>query len=781
MTCTKCILDAAVAEEEAAVAAEQQNAAPTHDEQDIQNNQVHDHNEDPYADTNEDETAEEEKDREKSSNGGENGDDENDDENDGSDGNNRWSKSGRRFKSTDEAIVRGDKDKNNPGSYLWVRPKLFSRMARHQLGRLLHYLNLHKFSEIQRLAKKLNLPRRPTQQQIRERNRALGGLIAGLRHFEQEYAEVITEHNSATLPETNRVLLACYLIAGYEENDCNSLERRMYEIKKLRNEKFRSLFPITEDVRVYDLMLKKLADRLRDEQEKGTIICIQLLRNYSLDAYDEACQEVKKQDADKKNDNNNSKEPVGTGSNEIEFVELDDKDTNSGFDMGAEFPPSQSTEGERLPNPASIVRVLEPLFPTEVQEQLASLAFAFNLHDNRWLDQLLRLDETALNRLAAELGNLCNNACKNGWGTKTGHAFLSCLQGVQSEDACAFLRTWLRDENCHLRRTLYRSLFPITTVKSLYDDSLMFLDMALEKCKEDKEVITVPLLRKLAIESHQKAQELHNEKRRQQEEARKQKDLRQKEKRLKAAKAAGKRNAADSKTPPAATNGKRKGRKVTASTGNKAGATKSATSKKKPARKKKTAGTKRAAANTVDSSNDSDDGAAVNSRASRALPFSASPSFTDSRKRTQAVTQALIQAMKLKYPGAGIKDILPALDCDMEPIKFMDIVRDQRIQRSGLTPENVRDMIKANLDPIQTVEALKQKYPDAGIEDILLALDCGKNPVEFMDIVRDEQIRGCGLTRENVRNLIKNNLDPIEVVEALQENPNDDPDDNKEN
>ena len=131
------------------------------------------------------------------------------------------------------------------------------------------------------------------------------------------------------------------------------------------------------------------------------------------------------------------------------------------------------------------------------------------------------------------------------------------------------------------------------------------------------------------------------------------------------------------------------------------------TTKKKAVPKKTTTGMKRRAASTVYSSNDSDNDSTVNSRAARVLPFSASRSFTDSRKRTQALTRAL----KQKYPDAGVKDVLLALACGMDPVKFMDIVRDERIQRSDLTREDVRDMIQANLDPILAVENL-QENPD---------------------------------------------------------------------
>ena len=152
------------------------------------------------------------------------------------------------------------------------------------------------------------------------------------------------------------------------------------------------------------------------------------------------------------------------------------------------------------------------------------------MHDQNWLDDLLNLDEAAINRLATELINFYSDTCKDGWGSKTGRAFLSCLRKAQSDDACAYLEDRLHLENCKLKRTLYRSFFPMTTVKSLYDDSLKFLDVALRECKENGVIITVPLLRKLALESHQQAQEVYNEKRRQQDKARKQEDLRQQEK-----------------------------------------------------------------------------------------------------------------------------------------------------------------------------------------------------------------------------------------------------------
>ena len=704
MTCAKCTMDAAVAKEKAAVAAERDNTPTPHNEQDNQISEDNDHNEDADAATNEDKTAGDEEDPEKNNNGGDNGDDDvdgdDDDNNDGSDGNNRWSASGRRFKSADEAIVRGDKEKNNPGSYLWVRPKLFSRAARHQLGRLIQHLNLHKFSEIRRLAEKLNLPCQPTAQQIHERNIALGALTAGLRKFRKIYTKKITEHQSATLPETNRALLACYLMADYEEDFCISLYWRMRKIKKLRNEKFRSLFPLIEDVRVYDLMLKKLADCLRDEQKNGTTISIQLVRDYGLNAYNEACQEVEQEDAGKNDDNSNNEELVGNVTDEIEFMELDDKDTNSGYDMGEEFPRGQSEKGKRVPSPASIVRVLEPLFPREVQEQLADLAFAFGLHDRNWLDDLLRWDDTAINRLAEELSNFCNTY-KNGWQTKTGRALLSCLQGVQSNDTCAYLEDFLRKENCKLKRTLYRSFFPITTVKSLYDDSLMYLDLALKKCKDEGKIITVPLLRELALQSHQLAQEVYNEKRRQQEKARKQKELRRQEERLKDARIAGKCDAARSKTPPAAPAGKGKARNVTASDKKKAGAAKSTTRKNKAPPKKKTIGTKRPAASTAFNRNDSNDDTAINSRTSRVLPFSRTPpTVPASRKRTEALKQ--------KYPDARWEEIRFAIKSGMEPIEFMDIVRDERVRNSGLTPEEVCNMILDGFHPIHLIE----DFPD---------------------------------------------------------------------
>ena len=698
MTCAKCAMEKAERDE----AAEQDNTSPSHNEQDNRNN---DHNEDADADRNEEDRAAED-----------NQDGENSDEEEGtrvfqeqhfmSDGNNRWSKSGRRFTSTDEAIVYGDKDKSNPGSYLWVRPKLLSRMARHQVGRLIQHLNLHKFSEIRRLAQQLNLPPEPTARQIRERDRALGGLVAGLKKFREFYAKKIVKHESATLPETNRALLACYLMADYEKEFRISLYLRMRGIKKLKNQKFRSLFPLIKDVRVYDLMLKKLADRLRDEQKEGTTITIQLVRNYGLDAYDEACREVEQQDAtNKDNDNSNCEEQVSTRTEEIEFVELDDKDTNSAYDMGEEFPSSQFEQGESAPNPASTVRVLEPLFPREVQEQLASLAFAFSLHDRNWLDALCRCDDTAVNRLAEELNNFCNTTCKNGWQTKTGRALLSCLRGVQSDQACAFLEDSLRLENCRLKRTLYRCFFPITTVKSLYDDSLMFLDIALQKCIDQGETITVPLLRKLAIQSHLKAHEVYNQKRRDQDKARNQSTRRQDERSLRGARAAGKRHAAGSKTP-AAPRRKRSAPNVTASTQKKTRAKKNTATKKKPAPNEKATAKKRPTTSKNYSDNDSDDNSVTAGGASRALRFSGTASFTkaEAKKRTRA--------LKAKYPHADYKDILLAKRCGMDPIDFMDIVHDERIRRRGITREEVCAIIEEGHDPIEAVEDAPEKTDD---------------------------------------------------------------------
>ena len=592
MTCAKCAMEDA----ERAEAAQQDNTTPSHNEEDNRSNQDNDHNRDAGADHNEDHSAADEQDgEERNGDGDDDNDDDNDDEDDdengndrdGSDGKNRWRAAGRPFTSANEAIVQGDGDKNNPASFLWVRPKLFSGKGRRQLGHLINHLNLHKFNQIRRLANKLNLPRQPTQRQILEREQALAVLIAALRSFRELYKEKETGQKGATLHETNRALVACYQSAGYEMTVWMSLYRRMMKIKKLKNETFRSLLPMIDDDRVYDLMLAKLANRLCDEQKKDVTIGTQLVRNYGLDAYHQACREVQKEDADKRNDNSNGKEPAGTGTIGIESVALDDKDKNSTCEIGKEyprdyqFPHDDSNETHRVPNPASIVRVLEPLFPPEVQEQLAYLAFAFGLHDQNWLDDLLNLDETAINRLTTELFNFCSDTCKDGWGSKTGRALLSCLRKAQSDKACAYLKECLQLEDCKLKRTLYRSFFSMTTVKSLYDDSLKFLDVALRKCKENSVIITVPLLRKLALESHQQAQEVYNEKRRQQDKARKQEELRQQEKRLKTAKAAGKRAAARSKTPPAAPSRKPKGCNVTASNQKKAGAAKSTTTKKK--------------------------------------------------------------------------------------------------------------------------------------------------------------------------------------------------------